>query len=75
VTLKAETGRDGSVEVPGLAPGVWKFLADTSQSAKHAEREVAVQEGASVIVDLAVVPHDRPPYPYDQREPGPGGPR
>ncbi len=75
VTLKAETGLDGSVEVPGLAPGVWKFLADTSQSAKHAEAEIAVQEGAPVVVDLAVAPHDRPAYPYDQREPGPGGPR
>lgn len=75
VMLKAETGLDGSVEIPGLAPGVWKILADTPQSAKHAERQITVQEGASVVVDLAVAPHDRPPLPYDQREPGRGEPR
>lgn len=75
VNLKAETGLDGSVEIPGLAPGVWKVLADTSQSEKHAEREIAIEEGASVVVDLAVVPHDSPPLLDDQREPEKGGPR
>lgn len=55
VTLKAETGSDGSVEIPGLAPGLWEFHANTPQGVKHAARRVKVQEGASVVVDLAVV--------------------
>jgi hypothetical protein len=53
--LKAETGADGSVEIPGLAPGRWEIHASSQQGVKHAARQIEVEEGATVLVDLAVV--------------------
>ena len=75
VMLKARTGLDGSVEIPGLAPGSWTISANTRQSEKHAEQQISVREGATVVVDLAVAFHDRPPLPYDQHDSGNGAAR
>jgi hypothetical protein len=75
VTLKARTGLDGILEIPGLAPGTWMISANTRQSEKHAEQQISVREGESVVVDLAVAFHDRPPLPYDQHDSGNGAAR
>lgn len=67
VTLKARTGDDGEVEIPGLAPGRWRITADTSDPPHiagqsrtwRAERTIELHEGDSVLVELALEEYDR----------------
>jgi hypothetical protein len=75
VMNKANTGEEGVVEIPGVAPGLWRISAGTEQASKHAETTIRVGEGDSVVVDLALVFRGHRTLPYDQypeRDPGDG---
>ncbi len=68
VSMKAETGFDGVVEIPGLAPGSWRIVASTLQRERFAERQISLGEGMHVEVDLLLESSEGPPLPDDRRD-------
>lgn len=76
ITLKAVTGQDGEVVLPGLAPGRWKVTASRSDPphivgrgrSRRGTRMIEISPGQSQTIELRVEEVVRR-LPYEQSEP------